>query len=112
MTIDLTASAVTRLKEIYADDTSKLLRVAVDSGGCHGLTYSFQLTPQVIDNEDVVFTEGESGTRVVVDVQSLPYISGSEVDYERTFMRRAFTLKHNPQAGSECGCGTSFDIKR
>jgi iron-sulfur cluster assembly accessory protein len=114
MGIELTRSAVHRLQTIYKDDPSRILRVAVDSGGCHGLTYSFKLVPHTTsnDDEDIVYRDAETGVGVVVDALSLPYIDGGKVDFEETFMRSAFVIKDNPQAGSECGCGSSFDITR
>jgi iron-sulfur cluster assembly accessory protein len=111
MSVELTESAVKKLKELENTEIGKKLRVAVDSGGCHGLSYSFSLD-DIKDNEDIVFKEAQSGASIIIDTFSLPYVAGCTVDYEQTFMRSAFVIKHNPQASSECGCGTSFDIDK
>jgi iron-sulfur cluster assembly accessory protein len=110
MGVNLTESATKKLRELEEREVGRTLRVAVDSGGCHGLSYSFSMD-KVRDNEDVVFREASSGATIIVDAFSLPYINGCTIDYEQTFMRSAFVVQHNPQAGSECGCGTSFDVR-
>ena len=115
MTIDISDAAVAKLKELKSKYTdSKIVRLQVDGGGCHGLSLSFSLSDRKdIDSEgDVEFTETTSGVSIVTDSISLPYITGSTVDYTDTLMRQAFTLTNNPQAGSQCGCGTSFDIQK
>lgn len=112
MTIELSETAVGKLAELGRAQPDKMLRAAVDSGGCHGLSYSFSMiSKETLENEDIVFRETHSGTAVVVDSSSLPYINGCTVDYEQSFMRSAFVIRDNPQASSECGCGSSFDVK-
>ena len=45
--------------------------------------------------------------RVVVDKDSVPMISGAEIDYVEDLMKSGFTI-HNPNATSSCACGSSF----
>ena len=48
---------------------------------------------------------------MVVDDTSLQLIHGSTVDFAEELIGASFQLKNNPQASSDCGCGTSFDVK-
>ena len=89
-----------------------VLRVSVESGGCHGFQYLMSLTnmSQISDEEDTVF-EGGDGTKVVVDEPSLELLKGSKVDYTMELIGSQFKIVNIPGATSSCGCGTSFDIK-
>ena len=44
---------------------------------------------------------------VVIDKDSVPMISGAEIDYVEDLMKSGFTI-HNPNAVSSCACGSSF----
>lgn len=111
MTVELTDAAASKLTELWAAHAGEYLRLAVDSGGCHGLQYSFSLSG--LDESDVRFTPENSASSlpIVVDPSSLEYISGSTIDYQSSFMKSGFTIRDNPRAVSGCGCGTSFDVK-
>jgi iron-sulfur cluster assembly accessory protein len=71
------------------------------------------------DVEDTVFEAnlGRGSTascgqaKVVMDLSSLEVLSGSTVDYTTELIGSQFKIVDNPKATSNCGCGTSFDIK-
>jgi Fe-S cluster assembly iron-binding protein IscA len=63
-----------------------------------------------LDEEDVVFEDEESHAKVVIDVSSLELLKGSKVEYTMGLIGSQFTVI-NPNSSSNCGCGTSFDIK-
>ena len=90
------------------------LRVAVESGGCHGFQYLMSLTKMdaTSDADDTVFqsTDG-SEAKVVMDKPSLELLKGSKIDYTMELIGSQFKVVGNPAASSSCGCGTSFDIK-
>ena len=93
---------------------SLVLRVTVESGGCHGFQYLMSLTnrAEVSATEDTVFeAEDGTGTRVVMDEPSLELLKGSKIDYTMELIGSQFKIVDNPLATSSCGCGTSFDIK-
>lgn len=90
--------------------SSQALRLLVESGGCHGFQYTISLSSAIDPAQDVVFTDRESGARVVVDEDSLALLKGSTVDFEQELIGSQFKIL-NPLASSSCGCGTSFDIK-
>jgi len=80
----------------------------VDSGGCSGFQYVFEMSGEK-DEEDVVFQR--DGAHVVVDPASLQFIKGATVDFEQELIRSAFAIVNNPQSESACGCGSSFAVK-
>ncbi|EAL93332.1 putative iron-sulfur cluster assembly accessory protein Isa2 [Aspergillus fumigatus] len=120
-----------RLREITDPSSSQLatkeenpyhhLRITVTSGGCHGFQYlmSLEAASKIDPEEDTVFeAEPEQGTtsgageaKVVMDEPSLELLSGSTVDYTMELIGSQFKIVDNPRATSNCGCGTSFDVK-
>ncbi|MGA1171906.1 MAG: HesB/IscA family protein, partial [Aquiluna sp.] len=44
---------------------------------------------------------------VVVDMMSVPYLDGAEIDFEDTIQKQGFTID-NPNASGSCACGDSF----
>jgi iron-sulfur cluster assembly accessory protein len=103
----VTERAFSRLAEI--EDSSgerKALRVAVLGGGCSGFQYEF-LLEDAGDEADLVI-EGQ-GQRVLIDPESLPFLSGSVIDFKDELIGARFAVE-NPNATSTCGCGTSFSV--
>lgn len=112
MSISITDRAAERIKQIrkehkIADDA--ILRVGVVSGGCSGLTYDleFDSNPENGDEEDQKFED--KGIKLVVDMRSFLYLSGTELDYTDGLDGEGFHF-HNPNANRTCSCGESFSI--
>lgn len=118
ITINITPRASHRLKAIAEKDQNPnlALRVAVESGGCHGFQYLMSLidVKDVDAEEDSVFENEEEGEgyrpKVVMDEPSLDLLKGSSVDYTMELIGSQFKVTGIPGAQSSCGCGTSFDI--
>ncbi len=105
--ITATESVARRLADIAkAEGAKKHLRVAVLGGGCSGFSYQFTLEDAPAD-DDMVVEAGEA--KVLIDPVSLPFLSGSKIDYKREIVGSRFAIE-NPNATSSCGCGTSFSI--
>jgi iron-sulfur cluster assembly protein len=104
--LSLSDAAATKLRELTKDETSPDigLRVYVYSGGCSGYRYGMMLEDQPTP-EDNVFEA--NGMKVYVDGNSIPLITGSQIDYVDTLMGAGFTVI-NPNAVAACGCGSSF----
>jgi iron-sulfur cluster assembly accessory protein len=106
--IALTAAAAARVAAIAARQGREAarLRLSVDGGGCAGFQYRFELAdgPQADDIE--VLTDGVG---LLVDSISLPLVAGSVVDFVENLGGAAFQVR-NPNAASNCGCGTSFSV--
>ncbi|MEQ9092235.1 MAG: iron-sulfur cluster assembly accessory protein [Balneola sp.] len=86
-------------------DDNLFLRVAVEGGGCSGLSYKLGLDYRTED--DVVFEN--YGVEVIVASKHLMYLEGIEIDYPDGLDARGFTFD-NPNSVEDCGCGTSFSI--
>ncbi|MGB3457577.1 MAG: iron-sulfur cluster insertion protein ErpA [Litorimonas sp.] len=105
--VTLSESAARQINAIMAKQgVDRLLRVAVDGGGCSGFSYRFDFadTPEA---DDLLIER--DGARVVIDEMSLEFLAGSEIDYSRELIGASFKI-NNPNATANCGCGTSFSI--
>jgi len=103
----VTERAAKHIAELLgAEANAKALRVAVESGGCSGLQYKFDLVPAAEPDDTVLERDG---AKVVIDKMSLSFLSGSQIDYVSDLMGAAFRIS-NPQATASCGCGTSFTV--
>ncbi|KAI9721126.1 MAG: hypothetical protein M1812_002607 [Candelaria pacifica] len=116
MEVVIAPRAAHRLRDIMKTDANPnlLLRVTVESGGCHGFQYLMSLTDMnAVSHEDDTIFEAEDGTgaKVVMDEPSLELLKGSKIDYTMELIGSQFKIVDNPLATSSCGCGTSFDIK-
>src|SRR5436189_3638017 len=106
--ISLTANAVTKVKEIMAQQNPVPagLRVGVVGGGCSGFSYSmsFENAPGMMDK-----TFNMDGLKVYVDATSVMYLNGCRVDYVETLEGAGFKFEI-PNVKSTCGCGSSFNV--
>jgi len=92
--------------------SSIYLRVYVDSGGCSGFQYKFEILSyeeEPLEEDDVIF--GGDEAKVVVDQSSLELIKGSHIDFVQEMIRSSFVVKDNPMSEQACGCGSSFAVK-
>lgn len=106
--LKISDNAVARINQLLAtkDDPDLKLRVFIQGGGCSGFQYGFQFDPHQQD-DDIAIEHG--GVKVLVDMLSLQYLSGAEIDYLDDLMGSRF-LVNNPNASTTCGCGSSFSI--
>lgn len=81
------------------------LRVGVRGGGCSGFQYQLAFDEQ--REGDVVFES--HGLRLLVDGESLPFVRGSQIDYEESLQGAGFKV-NNPNVVAACGCGSSFRV--
>ena len=88
-----------------ADVSMAGLRVGVRGGGCSGFQY--QLAFDERRDGDVVFES--HGLKLLVDEESLPFVSGSTIDYEESLQGAGFKV-NNPNVVAACGCGSSFRV--
>jgi iron-sulfur cluster insertion protein len=106
--MNLTESAVEKLRDILAEDNNPnlKLRVFVQGGGCSGFSYGFTLDEE--QNEDD-FDLAYGNVKVLVDSMSWQYLQDSEINYKEDLAGASFVI-NNPQAVSTCGCGSSFSV--
>ena len=106
--ITLTERAAQQVLKIKSDDKDHenlYLRVAVEGGGCSGLSYKLGLDHRT--ENDMVFAN--YGVELIVDEKHFMYLEGIKIDYPDGLDARGFTFD-NPNAVDNCGCGTSFSI--
>ena len=77
--VTLTTVAAEKVKGFLAGQDTAGLRVGVRGGGCSGFQYALALDEPKA--EDRIFDI--EGIRVIVDEDSLQYVDGSEVDYQK-----------------------------
>jgi iron-sulfur cluster assembly protein len=105
--LSLTERAAAKIKEIIATESreGQGLRVKVVGGGCSGLQYKVDFdNPKPTDK---VFEK--EGAKVLVDMKSLLYLMGTELDYKDELMQSGFVFQ-NPNVKRACGCGASFSV--
>ena len=103
--VTITQVAEQKIKELMAEEKDVVgLRVYVRGGGCHGYQYGMAIA-DAAEAEDHVIEA--TGVKVVIDRDSVPMISGAEIDYVEDLMKSGFTI-YNPNATSSCACGSSF----
>lgn len=104
--IELTEAAAFHIKEMIEnnEEQGSYLRIAVNGGGCSGLSYGMGFVKEQLEND---FTDHQHGLTIVVSQQDAPVLYGTKVDYKQSLMGGGFTID-NPNAIASCGCGTSF----
>lgn len=99
------AKQVRKIRESEDLEEGLYLRVAVEGGGCSGLSY--KLGFDIRTDDDELFESQDLD--IVVDPKHLMYLDGIVIDYPDGLDARGFTFD-NPNASESCGCGTSFAV--
>ena len=104
--VTLTEVASDKVKQLLAQEgrDDLRLRIAVQPGGCSGLIYQLYFDERLLEGDATV---DFNGVEVVVDKNSIPFLSGATIDFSDTIEKQGFTID-NPNAGGSCACGDSF----
>lgn len=106
----ITESALNQLHKIAQSESldlnRDLLRVAVVTGGCSGLTYDLGWDKTITESDQVIQIDD---IRVVLDGRSYLYVEGTELDFTEGLEGKGFHF-NNPQALRTCACGESFGV--
>ena len=107
--ITITKSAGNQLIKIAKINNVNNILFSVKSGGCNGFNYKFTPMEKVESNklDEIVPYEN---INVIICGHSLFSILGTTIDWKKDIMGEAFHFS-NPNATSQCGCGTSFSTK-
>ena len=107
MSITLTRSAARQITtHIAARGEGIGLRLGVKRTGCSGFAYVVDVADHL--NQNDVLLENR-GIKIVVNVEHLPLVEGTEIDFVRKGLSDSFRFR-NPNVSGECGCGESFSI--
>jgi len=102
--ITLTLSAAKQLQRL--SNQGKHVHLSVKASGCTGYAYVLNLIESPTD-DDLIFES--NGAHLYVSLTAMPFLDGTEMDYEHQGLNQSFTYK-NPNIKSQCGCGESFGV--
>ena len=95
-----------RMRETEHKQIDSFLRVGIKAGGCSGLEYQMNFD-SALKEGDQVFED--KGVKIVVDMKSLLYLYGTELDYSDGLNGKGLVF-NNPNASRTCSCGESFAV--
>lgn len=83
------------------------MRLGVKKSGCTGWSYVVDFV-DALEPTDRVYED--FGVKVIVDEQSLSFLTGTEIDYVRNNALNQGLEFRNPNVKDACGCGESFSV--
>jgi len=104
--IQVTSSAIKRVKALLTKRGNAKLRISVESGGCSGMQYKYEFVQEIEEGDQVI---NQDGIVILIDPISREFLKGSIVDYVQNLGSAYFEIR-NPQASAKCGCGNSFAV--
>ena len=107
--ITVSENAKEYIARLLADEHKQpgtFVRVGIKAGGCSGLEYQMDFDTQSKAGDQVF---EDKGIKVVVDMKSLLYLYGTELDYTGGLDGKGLFF-NNPNATRTCGCGESFAV--
>lgn len=104
--VTITEAAALQIKDMMKENEEEeaFLRVAIQGGGCSGLSYGMGFAHEVEEGDTQL---QQHGIKVLIDKDSAPALKGTKIDYKQSLMGGGFTID-NPNAIASCGCGSSF----
>ncbi len=107
LNLKLTNQAYARICALMAAESpAHFLRISVESGGCNGFQYQYQIDSEKKADD---LTCSVNGAHVIIDAVSANFLDGCTLDFIDDMMGKSFQIK-NPAAESSCGCGNSFSV--
>jgi len=97
---------ISRLLFEEHQDPKAFVRVGIKAGGCSGLEYQMSFDTNTKEGDQVF---EDKGIKVVVDMKSLLYLYGTELDYSGGLDGKGLFF-NNPNASRTCSCGESFAV--
>jgi iron-sulfur cluster assembly accessory protein len=101
---DAAVKQVQALHEEQPENSTKGLRIFVETGGCAGMQYGMTFDHPK-DGDEVIEI---SQVRFYIDSYSRKFLEGATVDFQDGLTGAGFRI-HNPNATRGCGCGSSFE---
>lgn len=108
--VELSEAAAFHVKKMMAhnEEEGSYLRVAINGGGCSGLTYGLGFEKEFTEKDQIL---EQHGIDIIVAKEDIDILKGTEIDYKESLMGGGFTI-NNPNAILSCGCGTSFRTEK
>jgi|TARA_R110000824_G_scaffold343346_1_gene529958 iron-sulfur cluster assembly protein len=101
--ISFTKAAEEQLKKAIVEGES--VRIAVQGGGCSGMSYAMNIVEVDPDEEDLEIVLGH--IKIHIDPHSAAILENTSIDYINTLKTSGFVF-NNAAANTTCGCGMSF----
>ncbi|KAE9395930.1 hypothetical protein BT96DRAFT_966615 [Gymnopus androsaceus JB14] len=97
--MDRTAEQLQKISEREKDPNASL-RVAVESGGCHGYQYKMELAKTTIS--ECQFSHPTiKPANIVVDAVSLTLLNGATIDFATELIGSSFRISDNPHSNGK-----------
>jgi iron-sulfur cluster assembly protein len=105
--MSLSEAAAERVRGLLAgcDNPKAGLRIAVEKGGCAGMSYKMEIA-EPREGDEVI---EKDGARVIVDAKAVLFLLGTRMDIQTTKFSSTFVFE-NPNQTSACGCGESVQL--
>lgn len=106
--VNFTDAASLKVRDLLNEEANpeQMLRVFVTGGGCSGFKYGFKFDDSTEEGDTVIT---KNGVTLLVDPMSIQYLMGADIDYKDAVEGAQFVIR-NPNAGTTCGCGSSFSV--
>ena len=106
--IKVSDSAKNRLSHLLKNDKdgNSYVRVAVESGGCSGLSYKLDFDNTKKDDDELI---EDNGINLLINKNSFLYLVGTTLEFSDGLNGKGFVF-NNPNASRTCGCGESFSL--
>jgi iron-sulfur cluster assembly protein len=107
--VHFTPKALEEVKKLMSENNvpdGYGLRVGIKGGGCSGLSYVLAFDNEERAGDNIIEIDG---IKILIDMKSNLYLSGTEIDYTENMMNKGFVFS-NPNAVRTCGCGSSFGV--
>ena len=101
--IELTDEAIQQFIKKTNGNGHDSIRLGIKSGGCNGYEYVIDYANSVHE-DDHILDFGKF--LIVVDPDSIPFLTGSTLDYTTEGLNSQFKFA-NPNVAMTCGCGLS-----
>ena len=99
------SSQLKKLIETHSPDAAGI-RLAVNEGGCNGLTYAMDFAEEKGAADEVMEI---NGVQLMIDPMAVMYLVGTEMDFVEEKLGSNFVFR-NPNETGRCGCGESFNV--
>jgi iron-sulfur cluster assembly protein len=105
--VRLTEAAGRKVAALIArEQQGEFLRIAINGGGCNGLSYKLKFTGEPRRGDILVRS---ASIPVLVDSKTALYLKGTVLDYSDKLLAGGFKFT-NPNAKASCSCGESFSV--
>lgn len=101
--ISFTPAAEEQLKKAIVE--GELVRIAVQGGGCSGMSYALTIIDEHPDEEDLEIVLEH--VKIYIDPHSSLILKETIIDYIVGLSSSGFVF-NNAAANTTCGCGMSF----